>query len=136
MTNKTLSYPILTLRDGDKNIYCTLGNFDIASVGGEKFYKKVNSVIDSDGKEYCLKSFKVKGNAKFIHWIRYFQKMIEIDLHFEDKVDKISLGQLKDRIFDQVTKDQKHWLVLDTLEGMKSRIYSAGSFEELIRIFK
>ena len=136
MISKDIKYPILTMRDGDKNIYSTPKNFDIASVGGEKFYKKLNTVIDSQGNVFRLKSYKVKGNAKLIYCLMYFQRMIEVDVQFEDLVEKVTLLELKDKIFANVSSNSKHWLVLDTLEGMKSRIYNSGSFEELIRIFR
>jgi predicted DNA binding protein len=136
MISKNLKYPIVTMRDGDKNIYSTLKNFDLASVGGEKFYKKLNTIVDSDGNVFRLKSYKVKGNAKFIHWLMYFQRMIEVDLLFEDSVEKITLQGLQDKIFAHVSSNAKHWLVLDTLQGIKSQIYSAQSFEELIMIFR
>jgi hypothetical protein len=61
--------------------------------------------------------------------------MVEVEPKVKS-TQRLSLEEIKGKVFEHVTKHSKHWLVLDTLEGMKSRIYSAKSFEELFRIFK
>jgi hypothetical protein len=134
MINVQLNLPAIGFKDNDKNIYVFDKTIGIISKGGQNFYKNL-TIIDSKGSCYRLSNAKIKGNANFILSLRYFQPMKEMSLEF-DKQDSFNLSSLQDKIFAHVSSNAKHWLVLDTLQGIKSQIYSAQSFEELIMIFR
>ena len=125
--------PIIIFKKGDKNLYAYEFAF-MTNTEMVSFYSNT-TVIDSKGGLYEVESAIRKGGIKLLQSLKSLSPMVEV----EPKIrfaGKISLAELKDKIFDHVSLHSKHWLVLDTLEGMKVRIYSAQNFEGLIRIFK
>lgn len=134
MRSTEYNYPLIAFKEGDKNIYASKSNFGIVPKGGDKFYKNL-TVIDSAGKIYRLKSSRVKGAAPLMISLKFFQKMLEMELEFEE-LGVITLAELKAKIMDHVAKNSKHWLVLDTTEGIQEKIEAAPTFKDLILIFQ
>jgi len=61
--------------------------------------------------------------------------MWKMELDLED-VGTISLEELKAKIMHHVSQNPKHWLVLDTLDGIKEKVDGANNFKKLILIFR
>ena len=134
MKIEEFNYPLIIFKDNDKNIYSISNDFGLASKGAYKFYSKL-TVVDSIGNVYILKKAKIKHLAPFLKCLKNFQRMWEMDLDF-DKGDKMSIGELKKKIVYHVSKNPKHWLCLDTLDGIKELVGKAESFRELAKIFR
>jgi hypothetical protein len=125
--------PILIFKKGHKNLYAYEFAF-MANKSLVSFYKDT-TLVDSIGGIFEIESAARKGGIKLLQSLKSLSLMVEVDPKIKS-VGKITLDELKDRIFAHVSSNAKHWLVLDTLDGMRERIYSARSFEELIRIFR
>lgn len=128
------NYPLIVFKDGDKNIYATKNHFGIVSKGGEKFYRDL-TFVDSKGHVFKLKRAKVEDQASLGVSLKYFQRMWKMELDFED-AGVISIDELKAKIMHHVSQNPKHWLVLDTLDGIKKRVDGTNNFKELILIFR
>lgn len=135
INKNNMKYPILIFKKNDNNIYALKSRFEIASVGGDEFYKNL-TVINVEGEIRYSKSVKVIGRAQLKYCLLYFQKMIEVKVSYKDEIDFISLDDLKIKIFNHIKKKPKKWLTLDTLEGIKELIDKAKSYEELFLIFR
>lgn len=125
--------PILLFKENDKNIYAY--NFALmADKSLVSFYKKTTTV-DSEGNVYKVKSARQKGGVKLWQSLKSLSLMVEVEPEIEDTY-KISLTELKTLIIDHITKNPKHWLVLDTMEGIKQKIDATTTFKDLIMIFR
>jgi hypothetical protein len=134
MKNYNFKYPVLILDDKRKHIGCIKSRFEICSIKGVSFYNKL-IVIDSDGQSLKIEGVKKTLNAPFKYWILYFQRMFEVE--YEYAIGEIySLDQTKDIAMQYVKRKPHFWLALDTIQGIKDRIYRAKTFAELFLIFK
>ncbi len=136
MINLKFSYPIFVFKKGDKNLYASdkKDKLEVYSKEGGKFYKELK-VIDSNGYVYIMSSSSIKGKASIWDSIKHLQPMYEMDLVFE-KIDEITLKDLKIKAMNQVKLKPKFWLPIDTVEGIQEMVDKAKTFKELILIFK
>ena len=133
--NKLTKYPLLVLKKGDNNIYAFKSDFGIVSKGGEKFYKNL-TIINSNGEVYHSIDARVLGNAKIFYYLKYFQKMYQVEVIYDKKIDYITLEDLKIKIIQFIKKSPKKWLALDTIEEIQKMIEKTNSYKELILIFE
>jgi hypothetical protein len=134
MINIRMIYPLLAFKEKDKHIYCFRKNIGIASVGGEKFYKGL-TIIDAQGMVYELKRSKIKGKAKFVFWLKYFQPMVELDLEFE-KMGNLTLDELKEKIYTHIKSSPRIWHSLGPVNIIVEEIKKKTEFKDLIEIFE
>ncbi len=129
----SIKTPILIFKAGHKQIY----SYDFAFMADKSlvsFYNKT-IVIDSDGKVFNIESAERKGKIKIWQSLKSLSLMVEVEPKISS-IESISLDQLKDKVFEHVSRHPKHWTSLDTLDGIKEKIYSSRSHADLIRIFR
>lgn len=95
-------------------------------------------VVDSSGNLYKIKKVIKDSGINLVESIKKVGLMVRLKPILEQDVKQISLVQLKDKIFEYVSANPKKWkdLDLDNSQNLKEAIYSAGSYEELIKYFK
>lgn len=134
MINVEMEFPILGLREDDANVYVFSSHIGIISKGGHTFYKKLR-IVDSRGNAFLLSHSVLKGKAPIKYSFRYFQQMYEMDLTFE-KEDKVTLDELKQRIFAHISKYKQKWVTLGTVELVQEKMNECTSYKQLIELFK
>lgn len=134
MINVKVVFPILGLKEGDANVYVFSNHIGIISRGGDKFYKKL-WIVDSNGNTFLLVRSILKGKAPVKYSFRYFQQMYEMDLTFEEK-DKITLDELKHKVFQHISKYKQKWVTLGTVELVQKKMKKCISYSQLIEMFK
>jgi len=98
---------------------------------------KVNyELIDSQGKVYQVKELHSTNKVNWILSIRNFSKMIEVIPIIDGEPGKITLEELKDKIYERVQKNKAFWGPLNDGRGLRRMIYDAKDYKELIRMFK
>ncbi len=115
----------------DFKIYC--GKSLIPKNGKLKWNYEL---IDSQGKVYQVKELHSTNNVNWILSIRNFSKMIEVTPIIDGEPGKITLEELKDKIYERVQKNKAFWGPLNDGRGLKRMIYETKDFKELIRMFR
>ncbi len=134
MNKISYKYPLLVLKNNDKNIYVFKSNFGLVSKGGDKFYKDL-FIVDSECNSFNLiKVCSIKYAGASLS-LRYFQKMYLVDLEIKH-LGKIDLEDIKEMLIEKINKNKSHWLVIDTFEGMVERINMCNSISDICEIFR
>lgn len=134
MINVDVEFPVLGLREDDGNVYVFSSHIGIVSKGGHTFYKRLR-IIDSSGNTFLLSNSELKGKAPIKYSFKYFQQMYEMDLTFE-KEKKVTLDELKQRVFAHISKYQQKWVNLGTVELVQEKMNKCTSYKQLIEMFK
>lgn len=131
-----MTFPVIVFERSDKKIFSLDYKFLMGDMRFVDVAFKNVEVVDSAGKVFKLTGVSKASGLRLLESIKLVGLIVKLIPIIEGDVKDISLSELQDRIFTHVSTNAKHWLVLDTLEGMKERIYSSKNFEELIKIFR
>lgn len=135
MIESDIKYPILLIRNGDKNLYGMNKGLGLVSRGGDKFYEGSIQIIDKEGNVFKLKSILNINKAKLKDSIRHLQPMKLLSFDFE-KAGQINLDELKSEIKEHIKQSPKHWLSLGTVETIEELINEKKTFSQLINLFR
>lgn len=131
-----LKFPIIIFEKDDRKMYALDYKFLMGDIRYIDVAFKNVEVIDSKGSLYKLKGVKKASGIKILESLKLVGLIVKLEPLIDGEVGSVSLSFLKERALKQVSSNSKYWLSIDTVEGMKARIDSAESFEELIRIFR
>ncbi len=135
MTNIKIKYPLLIIREKDGNLYGLKKNIGLVSKGGQDFYERKMIIIDSNGNKLSLISAELYGKAKLMDSLKWFQPMLQMNLTLE-KIDNMSLEQVKGFIIEYINRKPKRWLSMGTVEGLTESINERTSISELANMFR
>lgn len=100
-----INFPAICYKKDQKTLYyIEESDFGIVSKGGESFYKNL-TLIDSNGNQFKVLSYKIIENAGFLKNLMMLQILQKLEVKIE-YIEQLSLEQIKNKIREYLKSDK------------------------------
>ena len=133
-----LKYPVFVFRKKDKMVYVYHNDKHMKTTNTEIFRStnfKGRIIIDSLGDKYITKKAYHTGYLGLWGFsLRMSGKVISFDYDYENEITKISLGELKEMIFNRYPKSRYFHSAWSDINEFEEEMNKCSTFEELARL--
>lgn len=131
-----MRFPIICITNNYLRVEKSLNTFQVTTVAGlnNGIYKNI-TVIDSSGKVFKVKNArKLHGVGIFGGYNIFLNQKIKVCIEFESETGDLSLDDFKDKIWEQIKKEEHFWSSAWNMNELKAEIDKAEKYEDVMEL--